>query len=87
MAATLGTDPCRFNTWKIAETSSGWSPQTTILKSGALKYMYTCHSIAERDSLKETLHLDCDAQLELAKNLPFSDKASVWTWYAPAPPP
>jgi len=88
-SAPRTADPSTFNSWVLSETSSGWSvaPQMVMLKSGVLRYTYTCATIGLRNKLKIMLDKKWDLQLECMKNLPSADKPTAWTWYVSAPTP
>jgi hypothetical protein len=58
-----------------------------MLKSGVLRYTYTCAAIGLRNKLKTMFDTEWDLQLERVKNLPSADKPAAWTWYVSAPTP
>jgi hypothetical protein len=76
-------DPSTFNSWVLSETKSGWSvsPQMGVLKSGILRYRYTCADIRLRDTLKSMFDMEWDSQLERIRFLPDEEREAAWIWY------
>jgi hypothetical protein len=58
-----------------------------MLKSGVLRYTYTCADIALMNVVKSMFDAEWDLQLERVKNLPSADKPAAWIWYISAPTP
>jgi hypothetical protein len=80
-------DPSAFNSWVISATNSGWSvsPQMGVLKSGILRYCYTCADIRLRDALKSRFAKEWDSQLERIRLLPDEEREAAWIWYVRVP--
>jgi hypothetical protein len=76
-------DPSAFNSWVLSKTESGWSvsPQMGVLKSGVLRYCYTCADISLRDTLKSKFDMEWDSQLERIRLLPDEEREAAWIWY------
>jgi hypothetical protein len=78
------SDPSTNNTWIVKDTVSGWSvsPQMAMLKSGVLRYNYTCASLGVRDAWKKYLDEEFAFQWERVRMLPTNDREAAWTWCA-----
>ena len=81
----FGWDPSKHNSWILTHTTTRWavSPQCAILKSGVLRYAYTCGDVDLNRALTLMFDEEWDSQLDSLQDLDEASKCKAWTWSVP----
>lgn len=79
----LTWDPSAYNSWKLTYAHESWvvSAQSSLLRSGVLRYAYTCADKLLMQALKGLFDSEWDSQLAKAELMTADDKANSWVWW------